>query len=186
MATHFYRRQPECNSGIFHKHPPTMKPTKPPRAYKRHPARQVTMRASETLPLEALHPDWPFDGSNSTHEESTTGHGAIDTGAAKIAVARASTARNTARKVVKPRRAEFNGHESATSPSAEEKELDRQLSLLTAPERSKLYRYAAQELHRVPQFEPEEGSAALGRACRHVMRKLRTAGLTLNDIEDEG
>jgi hypothetical protein len=139
----------------------------------------------EAVPLEAQHPDWPFDGAGLAGEEGAHARAVTgDVSGVRSVAARASTARNTAHKPAKLRREEFSGHESVV-PSAEDREIDRQLALLTAAERSKLYRYAAQELRRVPHFEPEEGSAALGHACRYVMRKLRAAGLTLNDIEDD-
>jgi hypothetical protein len=180
--------------------------------YKRHPARQVTMRAQgdgtppaegeawpdavqiekesatlASLPLECLHPDWPFDGTSSIKD---AGRERQDS-ARHVNAKRRATPKTRGYRDSKVRDERWSDERGMQSLSAEltpavDAELNRKMALLSAADRSKLNRYAARELHRVPNFDPEEGSAAWGRACRYVLRRLHAAGLTLDDIEDDG
>jgi hypothetical protein len=161
---------------------------------KKHPARQITMRSTrwahaadavhvvedqQHLQVDAalkglltVHPDWPFDSPS--HASSTK-----DRELTELSLM-----------VVRPRRekASTKRPQSTRSEVVEstisDVELDAQIALLSSSDRAKLGRFAAQELRCVPHFEADEGSAAWGRACRRVMRKLRACGQTLDDIED--
>lgn len=163
-----------------------MQKTKP---YRKHPARQITMRPArwthvveEQQPVQsdaalegllAVHPDWPFDEASSAdsanHREPTD-----------LSLMVGAQRKQTA-SIKRPRRIHSEVDESAISDA----ELDAQIAALSSCNRAKLARYAAQELRWVPHFEADEGSAAWGRACRAVMRKLRACGQTLDDIEHE-
>jgi hypothetical protein len=159
---------------------------------KKHPARQITMRPArwahaveeqqhlqDDTALESLltvHPDWPFDnpGQASSTSGGTSGG---ELAGLSLVVARQRRVKASPKP---PRKSRSEVDESGISDA----ELDAQIARLSSSDRAKLGRYAAQELRRVPHFEADEGSAAWGRACRSVMRKLRACGQTLDDIED--
>lgn len=158
-------------------------------SYKKHPARQITMRSTpwaqavvepqspeDEAPfasLLTLHPDWPFDTLGDTNVRSREKPGDFS----KV------TIKNSRRKAIaKPSQ---RWADDIIDDHASNRVLDAQIAELSSCNRAKLYRYAAQELRSVPHFEADEGSAAWGRACRSVMRKLQARGQTLDDIEHE-
>jgi hypothetical protein len=49
---------------------------------------------------------------------------------------------------------------------------------------ARLQRFARFELRQIGYFKPIEGSAAWGRACRMVVKKLMAAGQNISDIEE--
>ncbi len=162
------------------------------RQHKKHPARQITMRSTrwahavdaaeeqQSLQSDAtlenlltVHPDWPFD--NVGHSGSLKGREPAES---SLIAVRARP------KKASPKPPSRKSRSEVDERGISDAELDAQIAGLSWSDRAKLYRYAAQELRRVPHFEADEGSAAWGRACRGVMRKLRACGQTLDGIED--